>query len=539
MKQLILIIGIYFISTMICSGDLKDDKIQRVSTGVFDLQKNTVSNFEFLVTNYGINFLNVSSHAGGGYWPRGSDNQYLYGSGVWFGAMKWIDADSLNGHDTVKYKKLRKLVEVSYNPNSGISWMVPGRISDMDLIDESDIKKYRTYFSTDMKESGEPHNSADGQNWPLWKSGTSNIDKLGFYVDVENRNKTTFPQGPAIYSDEDIFCTYKDTDLKFYEGGVAFRKKQGYPLRLQYEQTIYSWADEDKKDMIIMYYKIINTSKDTLQQCWFAPVFDVDLASFSNLIEGASNDHVSYYQEEPYLNMAYAWTNTDKGEAGKGFGYLGITMILSPVIGEKGRPDNSKLFDKNYIPIGLRTFKNWNIMDDLQEDVARYAFISLNEYDGDNGPGDKRMMMSSGPFEMYPGDTAIFAVQINFALPAKGGEVDGTEDDMVGLVRKVKSGKDYFINHMLTDILEGNNNQSDFEIYPNPASDMIYLSYQPTSFYSLIKIYDMLGNEVFSGNAISNGKYIQQNIDFLQTGTYIICIIDDKNVISKKLNVIK
>jgi len=260
------------------------------------------------------------------------------------------------------------------------------------------------------------------------------------------------------------------------------------------------------------------------------------IASFSNLIEGASNDHVSYYQEEPYLNMAYAWTNTDKGEAGKGFGYLGITMILSPVIGEKGRPDNSKLFDKNYIPIGLRTFKNWNLMDDLQEDVARYAFISLNEYDGDNGPGDKRMMMSSGPFDMYPGDTAIFAVQINFALPAKGGEADGTEDDMVGLVRKVKSGKNYFINEMLTDILENKAIENNFEIYPNPAS---YLSYQSNSLNALIKIYDMLGTEVFSGYAISNGKYIQQNIDFLQTGTYIICIIDDKNVISKKLSVIK
>jgi hypothetical protein len=32
--------------------------------------------------------INVSQGVGGGYWPRGSQNQYIFGGGVWFGAKK-------------------------------------------------------------------------------------------------------------------------------------------------------------------------------------------------------------------------------------------------------------------------------------------------------------------------------------------------------------------------------------------------------------------------------------------------------------------
>jgi hypothetical protein len=56
------------------------------------------------------------------------------------------------------------------------------------------------------------------------------------------RNTTEYPRGPAFISGEDIFTTYKDTDLtklnKF--GGVDYLAKKGYPQKIQYEQMIYS-----------------------------------------------------------------------------------------------------------------------------------------------------------------------------------------------------------------------------------------------------------------------------------------------------------
>jgi hypothetical protein len=114
-------------------------EVQRAARGVFDLQKNTVSNLEFYTTNYGIFALNTALNQGSGIWPRGSQNHYIFGGGVWFAAKK-----KRPGTD-----QFRNYVTVTYNPNSGASWMVPGRIADGDLVDNEAAKKYRVYFSTD------------------------------------------------------------------------------------------------------------------------------------------------------------------------------------------------------------------------------------------------------------------------------------------------------------------------------------------------------------------------------------------------------
>ena len=47
----------------------------RTYKGVFDVQKNTVSNLDFYTSNYGIFGFDIARGIGGGYWPRSSENQ--------------------------------------------------------------------------------------------------------------------------------------------------------------------------------------------------------------------------------------------------------------------------------------------------------------------------------------------------------------------------------------------------------------------------------------------------------------------------------
>ncbi len=113
----------------------KNERAQRQPTGLFDYQWNTVSNFSFPLCNNGIAFLDIEENLGGGFWPRGSSYQYLFAGGFWFAAKKWIAADSLKSKDdTVHYRKLNKLCEIGYNPNSGVSWMFPGTVEDGDSV---------------------------------------------------------------------------------------------------------------------------------------------------------------------------------------------------------------------------------------------------------------------------------------------------------------------------------------------------------------------------------------------------------------------
>ena len=320
-------------------NDEKDnsEQIQRSATGLFDVQMNTVSNIQFYTTNYGIFSNPIIRNTGGGYWPRQSQNQYIFAGGIWFAAMKrppWITNYC---YDEECY---RKYCSISYNPNNGKSWMVPGRIEDGDERRQDLVTKYRTYFSTDFNSSnGKPVVEDEGEAWPVWDASTNPKDTLmanryfGWYIDsTENRTRNLYPRGPAFISGEDIFCTFKDTDLGDYDGGSGVRRNQGYPLRIQYEHTIYSWGYGDYKDFLYLRYDMINYSNDTLLNCWLAPVMDVDIALFARSQAGAANDRTRYYNEDSTKNLAVQWTNTDQGERGQGFGYLGFKFLESPAV---------------------------------------------------------------------------------------------------------------------------------------------------------------------------------------------------------------
>jgi len=475
----------------------QSDQLQaKTYRGVFDVQKNTVSNIDFYTTNYGIFGFDIARQRGGGYWPRGSQNQYIFAGGFWFGAQKYRK----NIGDTVS------LVTLSYNPWSGKGWFVPGRINiggpfstaypDVDLVDQNDPLLYRTYFSIDFKTAtGEPIDPEHKYNWPIWDASKNVEDTLknkryfGYYIpQTELRNTTQFSKGPAFISGEDIFSTYKDTDLNYYEGGVATRRERGYPMRLQVEQMIYSWGFGDYRDFIFLKYEITNYSRDTLFNCWLAPVMDVDIARATSSGFGAGNDRVKFYDcyGGDTLNMAVQWTNTDRNEYGYGFGYLGFDFLESPAVVKyydttykeikdsqgnvigidtiltrrlwdpvKDGPDaprdnfvrKDSAFYANSSQLGLVTFNNWPIEQDKQTDDERYAFMSAGIRQGDDGPGDKRFMMATGPFHMRPTDTVRVVVGVILANTAKGGEADGTCEDLQELVRKNKFAQTVYDNN--------------------------------------------------------------------------------------------
>lgn len=416
------------------SGDVPEP--MRLATGTFEQRKNRVSRIEFYTTNYGIFGLNIAANRGGGFWPRGSQNQYIFGGGIWFGVKKRVRDE------------LRKLVILSYNPNSGASWMVPGRIADGDEYNDDLKDKYQLYFSTDYAPDGTPlpeklGERPQGPNWPLWITSETETLKVnryfGDYVDdLDKRNVQTYPRGPAFISQEDIWCVFKDTDLRRYEGGAAVRRSQGYPLRVEIEQTIYSWGFGDYGDFIFLKYLIINRSQDTLYECWMAPAMDFDIGPASNPTGIAGNDRVRFYEEDPSLNLAIQWSNPDQGEGGKGFGYLGMTFLESPAV------DPATGFirkDKRFYPLseqlGLVTFRNWVIQNDPGGDDERYDFMAARIRDGDQGPGDKRFLMATGPFNMAPGDTARVVVGLVLAATSTGRDPTGF-GDLDELVRKVR-----------------------------------------------------------------------------------------------------
>lgn len=400
--------------------------LQRVPTNPYESIKSRVSNVEFYATNYGIFGHNVAASTPGGYWPRGSNNAYIYGGGIWFGAQKRVDG------------VLKSLSVIGYDPNSGASWMTPGRVDDL----EDNASKYRLYFSTDYNPfTGEPVDPADdragGPNWPIWDDIPGDTLKynryFGHYVDdTTMRNRETFPKGPAIISGEDVVSVYSDRDLSKYAG----EDEPGHPFNIQVEQTVYSWGfgpnqipstpvaeiTRPYKDMIFLKYLIINKSTDTFYNCYMAPAMDMDIGD-------AANDRTKIAIEEKAddsLNLAIQWS---EAEGGRTFGYIGFDFLESPAVDAESFIRRDKRVYTEDEQIGLTTFQNWVIADDPKTPTERYDFMAAGDRDLDDAAGDKRFLMSTGPFNMAPGDTARVVVGIMFAY-GKGGVPNGTWDDM-------------------------------------------------------------------------------------------------------------
>lgn len=398
--------------------------ILRVPNQAFEVLENKVSKIQVYCTNYGIFGLNVAANRAGGIWPRGSGQAYIFGGGVWFGAQKVRNGDT------------NRLCVIGYNPNSGASWMVPGRINgpvtNSPLDNSSDAwSLYRLYFSSDYSSfDGTPFDRADagGPNWPIWDTESNDTLKqnryLGHYVDDKSiRNLGQFPKGPAIISQEDIFATYKDTDLgRYREISPDTARKRGYPIGIQVEQTIYSWGFGKYGDFIFIKYTIINKSGENLLNCYMAPALDMDIGA-------AANDRARIFirdKNRDSLNLAIQWSER---EASGSYGYIGFDFLESPAVDPANgflRKDK-KVFATNE-QIGLSTFQSWIIEEDPQSAEQRYSFMAAGDRDDDVGAGDKRFLTATGPFNMAPGDTARVVVGVMFAL-GKVSPPSGTEDD--------------------------------------------------------------------------------------------------------------
>ncbi len=408
----------------------------RVPVGVFENLPNQRSNVELFVSNYGIIGLNVVAGSYGGTWPRGSGNPYIFGGGFWFGAKKIVNGEA------------RMLTEISYNPLTGSSWFVPGRIqgpyeqSKVETTPEA-INNYRLYSSIDYNPvTGEPFDPNDkgnnGANWPFWNSDPSQVpgrDRyFGDYVaDPADRNRADYPGGPVIIGDEEMVSVFKDTDLSRYEIGEISARGAGYPLGLQVEQQVFFCDTGRLQDVVIIRYRFINMSDDTLHECFVAPVYDIDIGHLSNdrlmtVIPERHNDS---------LDLGIVWSETSGGD--ENYGYLGVDILESPAVYPAGHEEagylrKDKVYFDNAEQLGLHTLRNWVFDIEPNTPEERYRFISSGDRDGDNGPGDKKIAVSTGPFNMRPGDTVVTAVALIFVPSGAGGFMGRWEEDLKPLV---------------------------------------------------------------------------------------------------------
>ena len=329
---------------------------------MFDLRYHDVGLLYLPLTNYGIHGHEVSTGTAGGVWPKGSGQAYIFGGGIWIGAIKGGS----------------KLVSVGYNPNSGTSELVPGFELDPTHNYNFDAENVRVLMSTDYP------SRIEDENLPDWPHGYYHQDPDGNPETDDADTVQTWAEAgdgykPVTVSVQDSYAWFSDADQTYkFDAGADI-------LGVHIIQQGYAWNYFFNQNFAFLTYDIINASDEPLEDTYLGVVVDPDI--------GDSEDDMVGFDETRNLGYCY---DDDGREAGwsTNTGYLGYVFLESPVDVNTGEQ------------LGLSAFRIFTIDVDPGTDVERYDVMAANgTFDVDSSPEDKRFCMPTGPFTLNPGDT--------------------------------------------------------------------------------------------------------------------------------------
>ncbi len=495
----------------------------------FDTAVHDTNQVELYISNYGK--FGQAATGFGCWWPKGSNHNYMYGAGIWFGTV-----DSATG-DT--------LVTIGYGPHGGESEFVPGL-------------------------EGMPINHPDAiifmhpENWPA--------------------PDTALPMAPQdTVSHEDSWCCMNDCDSAYHGPGDT------RPIGLEVYQTGYAWDIPQIEDIVFLTYEIKNVSGHNLEDCYIGLCTDNDIGNEG----GTGNDVIAGIVSQEYIiegdtilvdDLGYQWqVDEEPGAPPWVPGTIGFDYLQSPwelVEGEDKDNDtipdqferDSSYYVNNWPPykwdidsdgtpdwrdpseipqLGMTAFKRLTLTLEPNFDNERY--LTLAGYDFQTGiynpydtapplPDDQRFLMSSGPFELMPESTAIILVGIVFADWIN---IYTTPDTALALVDKWAQLWYDMYWYLYTGVKEEHSYKvsSGLLITPNPVLGVAQVSFATLRAGVLsVKLYNTVGQvvkDVVGEYAQAGFHIIDVDTRGLAQGTYFIIVETPDYKLSRSLVILR
>lgn len=358
----------------------------------FELKRMQINNVDCPITNYGA-FGQSEAHSAGCYWPKGSGQPYIFGAGIWIGAV-------VNG-DT--------LVSAGYNTVGSGQDFCPGppEHGQDHYINRQSHPEDRLYFSTDP---------TDLEEWPLKDSLGDAISAVFGTTDE--------------WAHQEIWCEYHDSVAEYHSWAPGT-----YPIGLAIRQIAFAWNAPINENIIFFLYEFENISGDTIRDMYVGHAADDDVG-------WADNDYVGCDIERS-LGYCYTLVYEDgwDQEISTHPYYVGKRFLQGPkaddtvyvAVGptDPGYPDASMdtVYPGERIP--LTSFTRCTRGYDADEEWERYSMlagynIETEAYDPWQGvidfvQDDKRMVMGCGPFELAPGEIDTCLIAVMFSSENVGG----------------------------------------------------------------------------------------------------------------------
>ena len=380
---------------------------------------------------------------------------------------------------------------------------------------------------------------------------------------------------PVIYGDEMLFNAANDFDT------TTARYLYGSdPMGIEMQCITFAKDTSTAlKDAVFKKYKVINKGNSTITDMYLSYWTDDDM--------GDAND--DYIGVDTSLNLGYTWNATnDDPVYGSPPPAIGHMIIQGPRIAASS--DDSARFGNGWVK-GYRNlelsafganFKNalawpgdpsqgiyqgtielYNLIRGLYNDGSSFNNPFTNEptrfaldgdpvtgigwYEGDGWPGfhpqpgDRRFYITSGPFNLAPGDTQEIGIAI---FMAKGST---NIQSIAALREKVPVLLNYYNNELVkeskTPAITPLNDYYLEQNYPNPFNSSTIIEYRiPEKSNVTIKIYDILGREVRTlnqGEQVPWHYKVNFNALSLASGVYFYRITAGDFIQTKKMILLK
>jgi len=340
----------------------------------------------------------------GMYWPSRSSLKTLnYCSGVWVAGKVGKDA-------------------VTACAEYASEW-APGVVLSSGLADNKDDAKYKLY-KINKGDALSPQEYPDWMNWPV-AQGAPWIDN--------NANGVYEPLAgdtPDIMGDQMIWYVMNDLNTDKHHNVFSTN-----PIGLQCKVTIWGYNRPDEfGDMMFAKFQLYNVRNTKVDSCYLGVWADVDM--------GNGND--DFVACDTTLSLGYTYNDGDDGVYGVAAPVVGYDFFQGAIV--KGLPtDTAKAFGKRipgYKNMGMSGFTKyinaggdmygdpetgqdcWNYMSGLTRSGAKYKDPTTGKYvypckygsgdpvkgtgwldKMDHASGDRRQLISCGPFVLAPGDS--------------------------------------------------------------------------------------------------------------------------------------
>jgi len=349
---------------------------------IHTIDANSLEMFIYNNGNFAYDNANIYGKTDGLYYPRGTKKTVIYDAGLWMGAKV---------NDTVR------IAMAEYS-----SEFVPGPMKNGTYQpDQAAFKVYK------IRRGDDATSNPDYRDWP--------VDQ-GAPVDADGK--------PALIGDQLTWSACNDADLTKHTNNAGGTK----PLGVEVQQSTFAYARSGALGTtIFMKFKIINKGGDTLKSAYVSLWADPDLGDATDDLVGcdtalslgycynAGADNI-YGAAPPAVGFDFFQGPIVPGEAtdsAYSFGVwhhgqkkLGMTAFSKYINGEDPQSASETYkFMKGYRKVGGQMVP---AVDPVTGDTTTFVFAGDPQTQTgwlDTDPNDRRLMMTSGPFTMAPGDS--------------------------------------------------------------------------------------------------------------------------------------